>query len=130
MLQDQRPIGPAGLLLSHLLYILVLEPLLHRLRDEKANPTLHGVPFASRVRAKVSGYADDITVFLSRYLNILAVKKAVEKYKEVADGKINFDKSEGLRLDARRGSVPLPGSFRWSDVRAKVEAQVGTWLRR
>ena len=31
-----------------------------------------------------------------RYLDILVVKKAVERYKEVAGAKINFVKSEGL----------------------------------
>ena len=65
---------------------------------------------------------------------------------------VNFDKSEGLRFGAWRGSVPLPGPFRWSDVlvrilgvwfgpglqlernwlevRTKVEVQVVAWLRR
>ena len=48
---------------SSLHYILALEPLLRRLRDEKANPVLIGVP---RVRARVSAFTDDITVFVSR----------------------------------------------------------------
>ena len=93
-----------------------------------------------------------VIVFVSSRLDIIAVKKAVEKYKKVAGAKVNFDKSEGLRLGAWRGSVPLPGPFRWSDgpvrilgvwfgpglqlernwleVRAKVEARVAAWLRR
>ena len=92
-------------------------------------------------------YADDITVFVSHRLDKLAVKKAVVRYEEVTGAKINFDKSEGLRLGAWRDSVFLPGPFRWNDrpvrirgvwfghslqlernwseVRAKVEAQVG-----
>ena len=63
-----------------------------------------------------------------------------------------FDKSEGLRLGAWRGSNTLPGPFRWSDgpvrilgvwfgpglqlernwseIQAKVNAQVGIWLSR
>ena len=78
------------------------------------------------------------------------MKEAVARYKKVAGAKVNFDKSEGLRLGAWRGSVPLPEPFRWSDgpvrilgvwfgpglqlernwleVRAKVEAQVATRL--
>ena len=48
-----------GCPLSPLLYVLALEPLLRRLRDEKVNPALFGVPFAGRVRAKISAYADD-----------------------------------------------------------------------
>ena len=141
-----------GCHLSPLLYVLALEPLLRRLRDGTANVALCGVLFAGCLRAKVSAYADDITVFVSRPSNIKAVKKAVKGYEEVAGAKINFDKSEGLRPGAWRGSVHLPEPFRWSDrrvrifglwfgiglqlernwleVRAKVEAQVGTWLRR
>ena len=73
----------------------------HRLlRDERANPALRGVRFVSRVREKVSAYVDDITAFVSRRLDILAVKKAVERYEKAAGAKINFDKIEGLRLSS------------------------------
>ena len=54
-----------GCSLSSLLYVLALEPLLHRLMDGTANPALRRVLFAGCVRAKVSAYADDITVFVS-----------------------------------------------------------------
>ena len=99
----------------HLFSVLTLEPLLCRLRDGAANPALCGTLFASSLRAKISAYIDDITVFVSRRLDIKAVKKAFERYEEVAGAKINFNKSEGLRLDAWRSGVPLPGLFRWSD---------------
>ena len=89
-----------GYLLSPLLNVLALEPLHRRLRGEKASPALRGVLFVGCVREKVSACADDITVFVSHRLDILAVKKAVEKYKEVAGAKINFDKSKGLWLGA------------------------------
>ena len=134
-------------LLSPLIYVLTVEPLLCRLRDGTANQTLHGVLFAGCV----SAYADDITVFMFRRSDMKVVKKVVKTYEEVAGAKINFDKSEDLRLGAWRGGVPLPGPFRWSDglthilrvwfgpslqlernwleVLAKVEAQVDTWLR-
>ena len=41
--------------------------------------------------AKVSAYTDDITVFVSRCLGIMAVKK-VARYEQIAGAKINFDK--------------------------------------
>ena len=97
-------------------------------------------------------FADDITVFVSHLLDIEAVKKAVGEYERIAGTKVNFDKSEGLRLGAWRGSDTLPGPFHccdgpvcilwvwfwpdlqlernWSDVHAKVNAQVGIWLSR
>ena len=89
-----------GCPLSSLLYVLTLEPLLLRLRDGAANPAQCGVPFTSCLRTKVSAYADDINVFVSRRSDIKAVKKVVERYKEEAGVKINFDKSEVLWLGA------------------------------
>ena len=141
-----------GCPLSSLLYVLALEPLLGRLRDRTTNPALRGVPFAGPLTARVSAFADDITVFVSRRLDIKALKKAVSEYERIAGAKVNFDKSEGLRLGAWRGSNTLPGPFRWSDgpvrilgvwfgpglqlernwseIQAKVYAQVGIWLSR
>ena len=66
-----------GFLLSPLLYVLALEPLLSSLRDGGTNPALCGVPFAGPLSARVSAFADDITVFVSRRLDIRAVKKAL-----------------------------------------------------
>ena len=83
--------------------------------DKRARPVLRGVSLAGRVQAKVSVYADDITVFVSRRMDILAMKKAVERYEKLAGATVNFDKSEGLQLGAWRGAIPLPGPFRWSD---------------
>ena len=59
-----------GCLLSLLLYVLALDPLHRRLRDEGTNPVLRGVPFADPLTAKVSAFTDDITVFVSRCQDI------------------------------------------------------------
>ena len=80
-----------------------------------ANPAMRGVPFAGPLTARVSTFADDITVFVSRRPDIKAAKKAVDKYERIAGAKVNFDKNEGLRLGAWRGSDTLPGPFHWSD---------------
>ena len=61
------------------------------------------------VLVKISAFADDITVFVSCRLAIVAVKMAVERYEKVAGAKINFDKSEGLRLGAWRGAFSCQG---------------------
>ena len=108
-----------------------------------ARPALHGILLTGSIRAEISVFTDDITVFVSRHRDILAVKEAIARYEMVAGAKVNFDKSEGLRLGAWRGSVPLPVTFRWSDdpvrllgvwfgpgLQAKVEAQVVAWLQR
>ena len=134
------------------LNILALEPLLRRLKDERANPVLCRIPFAGPLTAKVSAFADNITVFVFRCLDIEAVKKTVAEYERIAGAKVNYDKSEGLRLGAWTDSNTLPGPFRWSgapfrilglwfvldlqlernwsEVQAKIDAQVATSLRR
>ena len=102
-----------GCSLSPLLHVLALDPLLRRLSDEGTNPALRGVPFAGLLTARVSAFADGITVFVSSRLDIKAVKKVVGEYERIAGAKVNFDKSEGLRLGAWRGSDTLPGPFLW-----------------
>ena len=119
--------------------------------DEGENPALRGILFAGLLTAKVSASADCITVFVSCCLDIKAVK-AVARYEQIAGANINFDRSEGLWLGAWRGSVSLPGPFHrsnghvrilWvlfrlslqqernrSEVQAKVDVKVGTWLGR
>ena len=87
-------------------------------------------------------------MFVSHRLDIKAVKEAVVEYKHIAGAKVNFYKSEGLRLGVWRGSNTLPGPFCWSDgpihiLRvwfgpdlqlernwSEVQAKVGIWLSR
>ena len=57
---------------------------------------MRGIPFAGPLSEKVSAYAYDITIFVSLRLDIKAVKKSVARHEQVAETKINFDKSEGL----------------------------------
>ncbi len=61
---------------------------------------LRDVPFADPLTASVSAFADDITVFVSCCVDIRSVKKVVGEYERIAGAKVNFDKSEGLRLRA------------------------------
>ena len=69
-----------GYPVSPLLYVQALKPLLRRLRDERTRP----VPLPGSVRAKISAFTDDITVFVSHRLDIIAVKMVVERYEKVA----------------------------------------------
>ena len=47
-------------------------------------------------------------------------KKAVAEYEQIVGVKVNFDKSEGLRLGAWMGSDTLPRPFRWSDGPVRI----------
>ena len=113
-----------GCPLSSLLYVLALEPLLRRLRDEGTSPSLCGIPFVGHLVARVSAFTDDIIVFVSRWLDIEAVKEAVVEYEHIAGAKVNFAKSEGLRLGAWRGSNTLPELFHRSDGPIRI---LGVW---
>ncbi len=44
-------------------------------------------------------------------LDIKAVKEAVVEYERIAGAKVNFDKSEGLRLGAWRGMLRWESGF-------------------
>ena len=114
-----------GCPLSPLLYVLAFEPLLRKLRDEGTSPALRGVPFAGPLTARVSTFADDIAVFVSRRLDIKAAKKAVGEYERITGARGNFDKSEGLQLGAWRSSNTLPEPFRWSDGPVRI---LGVWF--
>ena len=48
-----------GCPLYPLLYVLALEPLLRRLRDERTRLVLRGITLTGSVRAKISAFADD-----------------------------------------------------------------------
>ena len=141
-----------GCPLSPLLCVIALEPLLRRLREGWIRPVLREITVTGPMRAKVSAYADDITVVVSSVSEIVAVKEALARYEQITGAKINLEKSKGLRLGAWTGSDKLPGPFRWSDgpikilgvwfgpdlqveknwseVQAKVEARIRRWFPR
>ena len=83
-----------------------------------------------------------ISVFVSCHLDIKAVKEAVTSYENIAGAKIDFDQSESLLggpFRWRGGPIRILGVWfrprlqlerNWSEVQAKVETQMGTWLRK
>ena len=102
-----RAIGPAGLTLCFPFYMFSL-----------LSPCSVGIVMRRLIRSFVKF---PLPAELSRGLcvrrwyhcplDILAVKKAIERYEEVAGTKINIDKSKGLQLGVWSGGVLLPGLF-------------------
>lgn len=83
-----------------LIYPLVLDPLLHRLRHMACTPALCGITVPGDIHVRVSAYADVVSIFVLCCSDIEVVQKALERYEKV----INVDKSSALRLDAWKGS--------------------------
>ena len=111
-----------GCPLSPMLYILVLEPFLRRI---KANPVLRGLtlPGTSEV-ARYTAYADDVSVLVTSSAEVEEVSKEIGRYEAVTGAKINREKSVGLRLGSWKGCV-LPGPFIWKDGPCKI---LGVWF--
>ena len=89
--------------LSPMLYILTLEPFLHRL---KANPVPRGskLPGSTEV-ARYTANANDVRILLTSSAEVIEVSKEIGRYEVVARTKINREKSVGLQF----GSVGRMG---------------------
>lgn len=84
-----------GCPLSPLLYVLALEPFLRKLRTGETGLALRGIELPGGARARVSMFADDVTVCMSSHRDIFAVIKALKRYKKVTGAVVN------LRLASR-----------------------------
>ena len=110
-----------GCRLLPMLYILALEPFLHKL---KANPALHGLtlPGSSEV-PRYTAYADDVSVLVMS-AEVEEVSKEIRRYKAVTGAKINCEKSVSLQLGSWKGCAH-PGPFIWRDIPCKI---LGIWF--
>ena len=95
-----------GCPLPRLLYVLALEPLLRRLRDEGTNLALRGIPSAGPLTARVSAFADEITVFVSRRLD---VKKAVSEYERMQEPRSILTKAKVCGSVLGGVAIPFQG---------------------
>ncbi len=63
----------------------------------------------------VSAYADDINIFVKNENDIHTITKALKCYEKASSSKVNWDKSEALKVGQwREEKIPcLPGGLKW-----------------
>ena len=82
-----------GCPLSAALYILAINPLLKRIKNDKR---LSGVKISNGQRVVVLAYADDVTIIIKNEKELNVVKEHLAFYEEVSGSKLNHDKTEGV----------------------------------
>lgn len=99
-----------GCPLSPLCYILSLEPLISRLRLTAA---LTGVslPGGGGIRAKVSAYADDMTVFLTTEKDFVVTGDILHSFSEATGAKVNVSKSSVMFVGQWSKRTVVPGGY-------------------
>lgn len=90
-----------------MLYVLSVEPLLHRLRAE-----ISGVSFNTVLR--LSAYVDDLVVILKDQKDIDVLNKITKDFRLLSSAKINWNKSEAILVGNWLGKLPkLPDGLNW-----------------
>ena len=88
--------------LSALLYIIQLEPLAQKIRQD---PSVEGIKIKLRnqnnqeIEIKGCQYVDDCNTFLKDKSNIKSLTDILAKYEKVSGSKINFDKTKALAVN-------------------------------
>ncbi len=102
-----------GCPISGQLYSLSVEPLLCFLRKHLTGFSLPGCITDSPL--VVSAYADDINIFVKNENDIHTITKALKCYEKASSSKVNWDKSEALKVGQwREEKIPcLPGGLKW-----------------
>lgn len=84
-------------LLLPLLYTLALEPFLRQLGDRVCSLALRRIVVSpGGAQARVSVYADEVSIFMLSHNDIKVVQKVLEQYDKVTGTKFNHNKSSGL----------------------------------
>ena len=82
-----------GCPLSAALYILAINPLLSKIKNDKR---LSGINTSGGERVVVLAYADDITIIIKNGKELNIVNEHLSLYEEISGSKLNHDKTEGV----------------------------------
>ncbi len=95
-----------GCSLSPLLYILIMEPFAHKIREHQQ---IIGLPVpASNVQAKISQFADDTTLIVTNFKSFRFIFMLLELFCAASGGRINWLKTFGIWLGPWRTKTDKP----------------------
>ena len=77
------------------LYIMSIEPLLMRLRNE---PLFQGITLPLDGTIKLTAYADDVNLYVTQSSDINIINSILSSYQSVSNAKVTWTKSCGLKL--------------------------------
>lgn len=97
--------------LSGMLYTIVIEPLLQRLRT-----VLEGVSLKDYDGIfKLSAYADDVVVFINSQTDVDSLWRTLKDFELISAAKVNWSKREAVLMGKWMNGTPnLPGGLVWS----------------
>ena len=104
---------PQGCALSPSLYLITCEPLLEYIRQDSQ---IRGLILPDGRELKVSGFADDLALYIADPDSLAAVKAALDLYCSASAASINHDKTVGIMLAGR-------------DPWRQVHMRVDTWVK-
>ncbi|KAL2076997.1 hypothetical protein ACEWY4_027414 [Coilia grayii] len=119
-----------GCALSGMLYVLAIEPLLIKLRQELQGLTVpvNGISF------QLSAYADDISILVKDERDIHAMMKLFKDFRVLSSSKVNWCKSVAVLFGKWSGGEPsLPDGLSWTRKGIKyLGVYLGdeTWLQK
>ena len=82
--------------ISSQLYIMSIEPLLIRLRNE---PLFKGITLPLYGTIKLTAYADDVNLYVTQSSDINIINSILSTYLSVCNAKVNWNKSCGLKIN-------------------------------
>ena len=101
-----------GCPLSGSLYAICIEPLLNYIRNNK---NIRGFSPNNREHNKLSGYADDVDVMITRNSEFAHVTHCLRLYERASSAKVNLSKSQGLWCGSWMHRTDKPLGLDWNN---------------
>ncbi len=102
--------------LSGILYAIAIEPLLVTLRNKLCGISTVCPSTSDLITARLSAYADDVTVIIRSAQDVMDMGVALEVYQKASSSRINWQKCASLLMGEWENEGPpvLPQNYSWS----------------